>query len=295
MKPTILTCAVTGASPMRANNPAIPYTPAEIAQEVIGAAKAGATIAHVHVRDPETGKPSMELAYYRETVERIRDSGVDIIINLTAGPGGRFTPSFDGQIGIDPDTDFHSPERRVEHVIELKPEMCTLDLNTNLRANGTSITLNLLSHTARMAELIQQAGVKPELEVFNAGDINHANELIRTGALKGRQLFQLVLGVKYSAPSTILMMQALKSLLPPDAEWAGFGISRLAFPMMAQSVLLGGHARTGFEDNIYLSRGVLAPNNAVLVERARRIIEDLGQVVATPDEGREILGLTKRG
>jgi uncharacterized protein (DUF849 family) len=262
---------------------------------VIEAAKAGASIAHIHVRHPETGKPSMELAHYRETVERVRESGVDIIINLTAGPGGRLEPLLDNPGQSGPGSDICLPEDRVEHVLELKPEMCTLDLNTNLRPNGRAVTINLLDHTARMAQLIQEAGVKPELEVFNPGDINHANELIRTGVLKGPQMFQLVLGVKYTAPSTTLMMQAMLSLLPPDAEWAAFGISRLAFPMLAQSVLLGGHARTGFEDNIYLSRGVLAPSNAALVERAKRIIEDIGQVVATPDEAREILGLPKRG
>lgn len=291
MKPTILTCAIVGASPMRKNNPAIPYTPAEIAGQVIEAAKAGASIAHVHVRNPETGAPSMEVKYYRETVERIRESGIDIVLNLTAGPGGRFEPIVGQPSVAGPLSTMTSPDRRVEHVLELKPEICTIDLNTTLAANGKAVTINFADHITRMAELIQAEGVKPELEAFCPSDLVLADDLIAKGVFTGPQMFQLVLGVKYGAPATTQMMQAMLAMLPAGSEWAGFGISRLAFPMLAQSVILGGHARMGFEDNIYMERGKLAPGNGALIEKAARMVEDLGQTIATPAETREILGL----
>lgn len=291
MKPTILTCAVVGSGPTRKDNPAIPYTPAEIAASTIEAAKAGATIAHIHVRHPETGAPSMELEYYRETVERIRDSGTDIILNLTTGPGARFDPREDDPTMPGPRTNLTSPERRCEHVLALKPEMCTLDLDTMLSRNA--VTINLPRHVARIAELVQAAGVKPEIEVFNVGDIVLALDLFKDGVLKGPQLFQMVLGVKYGVPATTAIIDAMRAMLPPDSEWACFGIGRMAYPMLAQSFILGGHARVGFEDNIYLEKGKLAPSNAALVEKAVRVIGDLGGAVATPNEARAILGLGK--
>ncbi len=293
MKPTILTCSVVGAQPLRKDNPAIPYSPAEIAAQVLEAAQAGASIAHIHVRDPETGSPSMEVKHYREVVERVRDSKVDIVINLTAGMGGRFEPIQDKPWEAGPLTNITSPERRCEHVCELKPEICSLDLNTILAGGGKTVTINLMEHVVRIAELVQAEGVKPEIEVFGPADIVLAHDLIARGVLKGPQLFQMVLGIKYGAPASTQMMQAMQAMLPADSEWAAFGISRLAYPMMAQSVLLGGHARMGFEDNIYLKRGVLAPGNGALVEKAVRMIDDLGGTVATPAEAREILGLKK--
>lgn len=293
MKPTILTCAVVGSGPTRKDNPAIPYTPAEIAASTVEAAKAGASVAHIHVRHPDTGAASMELKYYRETVERIRDSGTDIILNLTTGPGARFDPREDEPTLPGPRTNLTSPERRCEHVVELKPEMCTLDLDTMLSRNA--VTINLPKHVARIAELVQAAGVKPEIEVFNPGDIVLALDLIKEGVLKGPQLFQMVLGVKYGAPPQTSMIEAMRAMLPPDSEWAAFGIGRMAYPMLAQSFLLGGHARVGFEDNIYLEKGKLAPGNGALVEKAVRVINDLGGTVATPAEARELLGLKKKG
>lgn len=291
MKPTILTCAVVGSGPMRKDNPAIPYTPAEIAAATVEAAKAGASIAHIHVRHPETGAPSMELEYYRETVKHIRASGADIILNLTTGPGARFDPREDEPTMPGPRTNLTSPERRCQHVVELKPEMCTLDLDTMLSRNA--VTINLPKHAARIAELVQAAGVKPEIEVFNPGDIVLAHDLIKDGVLKGPQLFQMVLGVKYGVPAQTSMIEAMREMLPQGSEWAAFGIGRMQYPMMAQSFLLGGHARVGFEDNIYLEKGKLASGNGALVEKAVRIIRDLGGTVATPDEAREILELKK--
>jgi uncharacterized protein (DUF849 family) len=292
MKPTILTCSVVGAGPLRKDNPAIPYTPAEIAAETIAAAKAGAAVVHVHVRDPESGAPSMELAHYRETVERIRDSGVDIILNLTAGMGAKYQPSRDNPAVGGPDTIMASAEKRCEHVLELKPEMCTLDLHTLLGRGA--VTMNLPDNIKGIAKLVQAVGVKPELEVFGPGDLVLAADLISEGVFKGPLLFQMVLGVKYGAPATAEVVQAMRALLPKDAEWAAFGIGRTAYPMLAQSFLFGGHARIGFEDNIYLERGKLAPGNGALIQKAVRIINDLGGAVATPNEARAILGLKQR-
>ncbi len=191
-----------------------------------------------------------------------------------------------------PRTNLTSPERRCEHVVELKPEMCTLDLDTMLSRNA--VTINLPKHVTRIAELVQAVGVKPEIEVFNPGDIVLALDLIKDGVLKGPQLFQMVLGVKYGAPPQTSMIEAMRAMLPAGSEWACFGIGRMAYPMLAQSFLLGGHARVGFEDNIYLEKGKLAPSNASLVEKAVRVIADLGGTVATPAEARAMLGLTKR-
>ena len=295
MKPTILTCSVVGAGPLRKDNPAIPYSPAEIAHQAVEAANAGASVVHLHVRDPETGAPSIEFKHYKEVVDRIRDAAVDVIINLTTGPGARLQPKPDSPREAGPLTNIILPEQRCEHVCELKPEICSLDLNTLLGRTGTTATINLTEHITRIAELVQAEGVKPELEVFGPGDIVLAQDLMASGVLKGRQLFQMVLGTKYGAPASTQMMQAMQAMLPEDSEWAAFGIGRLAYPMLAQSVLLGGHARMGFEDNIYMKRGVLAPGNGPMIEKAARMIEDLGGTVATPTEARDILGLKKLG
>jgi uncharacterized protein (DUF849 family) len=294
MKPTILSCAVTGSHTTREHNATLPVTPAEIADDCIAAAKAGAAICHIHVRDPDTGRPSMELAYYREVVKRIRESDTDLIINLTTGPGGRFMPSDDDPKVAAPGTMLTTPERRVEHVVELEPEICSLDLNTMWFGNGAVI--NTPRNIRIMAEGIYAAGVKPELEVFDSGDIQLAHELIKDGTLREPTLFQIVTGVKYGfSPGSETMLYA-KSLLPANAEWAAFGASRWAFPMLAQAFLLGGHCRIGMEDAVFLERGVKCKGNRDLVEKGVRIIRELGGQVASVEEARGILGLpSKRG
>ncbi len=292
MKPTILSCAVTGSFTTRAHNPALPVTPAEIAGAAIGAAKAGAAICHIHVRDPESGTPSMELAYYRDVVERIRASDCDLIINLTTGPGGRFIPSDDEPARAAPGTKLTTAEIRSEHVVELKPEICSLDLNTMWFGGGAVI--NSPQSLKTMAGRIYAAGVKPELEVFDTGDIKLAQALIGDGTLKTPALYQLVMGVDYGMAATPQSLAHARSLLPPGSEWAAFGASRMAFPMLAQAYLLGGHCRIGMEDTVYLAKGVKTPDNAALVEKAVRIIEDLGGTIAKVEEAREILGLPAR-
>ncbi|HEX2336755.1 MAG TPA: 3-keto-5-aminohexanoate cleavage protein [Hyphomicrobiaceae bacterium] len=292
MKPTILTCAVTGTFPTREHNPALPVTPAEIADACIGAAKAGAAICHIHVREPDTGRPSMKIEYYREVVQRIRGCDTDLIINLTCGPGGRFIPSDDDPAKPAPGTLFKTPEIRTEHIVELKPEMCTLDLNTMWFGGGAVI--NTPRNLRIMAERMYAAGVKPELEVFDTGDLVMAQDLLSEGTLKLPALFQIVTGIKYGMPSTPEAMLLAKSLLPKNCEWAAFGPGRYAFPMLAQAFILGGHCRIGMEDTVHLARGTPTPSNAALVEKAVRIIGELGGKLATVGEARSLLGLPAR-
>ena len=286
---TIITCAVTGNITRPEQHPHLPITPAQIAAAAIGAAKAGAAIAHIHVRDPETGVPSMALEHYREVVERIRESGTDLIINLTTGPGGRFIPSDHDPKVAAPGSTLMRPEERVAHVVALRPELCSLDLNTMWF--GASVVINTPRNVTIMAEAIRAAGVKPELEVFDSGDIQLAHQLLESGVLPRPALFQVVLGIRNGFPATPETLLYARSLLPADAQWAAMGTGRMEFPIVAQACLLGGHVRVGLEDNLYLSKGVLAPSNAALVERAVTIVELLGGEVASPAEARAILGL----
>ena len=291
MKPTILTCAVTGTFPTRAHNSALPVTPEEIANACIGAAKAGAAICHIHVRDPETGVPSMKLEYYREVVKRIKTSGTDLIINLTCGPGGRYMPSDSDPAVAGPGTNLKNAEIRTEHIVELKPEICTLDLNTNWFGNGAVI--NEPRSIKRMAERMYAAGSKPEIEVFDSGDLVLAADLVADGTLRAPQLFQIVTGIKYGFPSTPEAMLLAKSMLPKDCEWAGFGAGRHAFTMMAQAYILGGHCRIGMEDTVHLAKATPAPSNAALVEKSVAILRALGAQIATVSEARQLLQLSK--
>ena len=236
--------------------------------------------------------PSMKLEYYREVMQRIRASGTDLIINLTTGPGGRFIPSDDEPAKAAPGTLLTTPEIRTEHVVELKPEICTLDLNTMWFGGGAVI--NAPRNLRIMAERMYAAGVKPEIEAFDTGDLVMAQDLIADGTIKLPALFQIVTGVKYGMPSTPETMQLAKSLLPKDCEWAAFGAGRHAFTMLAQAFILGGHCRIGMEDTVHLSRGVPAPSNAALVEKAVTIIENLGGKIATVEEARSILQLKPR-
>jgi uncharacterized protein (DUF849 family) len=287
-RPTILTVAITGNQTTVDQNLALPVTPKQIAKSTIEAANAGAAVSHIHVRYPD-GRPSMEMDHYREAVERIRDSGCDILINLTTGPGQRFVPSRSEPSLPAPGTTLMPPEDRVAHVLELRPDICTLDLNTMW--SGDSAVINAPWSISRMAGLILEAGVKPELELFDSGDIHLAHKLLAEGVLPEPVMLQVVTGVSFGFAATPETLVYARSLLPPDAIWAAFGIGRMAFPMLAQSWILGGHVRIGMEDMVSISRGVLAPDNASLVQKASRIITDLGGTLATPLEARAILGL----
>jgi uncharacterized protein (DUF849 family) len=288
---TIISCAVTGNITTLENHPGLPCTPEQIAKACIDAAKAGAAIVHIHVRYPD-GRPSMELGHYRETVERIRDSGTDVIINLTTGPGQRFIPSKDDPKLAAPGTTLTNPERRVEHVVALKPDICSLDFNTMY--SGSSVVINTPHNLRIMAKLIREAGTKPELECFDSGDIQLAKDLLADGTLPPDPFFQVVLGIKYGAAANPATMAYLISQLPPGATWSGFGIGRWEYPMLAQAWLLGGHVRVGLEDNVYIRKGVLAPDNAALVTKAAEMIDALGGQVASVAEARSILRLPSR-
>jgi uncharacterized protein (DUF849 family) len=289
-RPVIITAALTGGADSTGHSPHVPVTPAEIAAEALAARAAGAAIVHIHVRHPETGKPSREAALYRDVVARIREAGSDVLINLTTGPGAGFAPD-----EADPNRNalprgMAGPEERVAHVLELRPDICSLDVAT--MNFGPRAFVNVPAHLERMAALIREAGVKPELEIFDLGHARLAADMVRRGLFAAPPWFQLCLGIAWGAPATAEGMLALKCLVPEGAVWSAFGISRAQFPMVAQAVVLGGHVRVGLEDNLYLARGELAPGNAPLVARAARIITELGERVATPAEARSLLGLT---
>ena len=290
--PTIITCALTGSADTAGKNPAVPVTPEEIATSGIEAARAGAAIIHIHVRDPETRLGSMNVGYYREVVERVRNSGIDVVLNLTTGPGARFVPGDPDPKTAGPGSTITTPERRVEHILALRPEICSLDMGS--MNFGPHVFANIPAHLSKMAAHIREAGVKPELEVFEAGHIQLAAKMVADGAFDAPQLFQIVLGVPWGAPSTPEAMLFMRNLLPPGAIWAGFGIGRAEFPFVALAAMLGGHCRVGLEDNLYLEKGVLAPSNAALVEKAVRVLEVTGATVATSAQAREILGLRGR-
>ncbi|EEG06798.1 BKACE family enzyme [Pseudogulbenkiania ferrooxidans] len=291
----IVTCAVTGAGDTVGKHPAIPVTPRQIADAAIEAACAGATVVHCHVRNPDTGKPSRDPKLYRELVDRIRSSGVDMILNLTAGMGG------DLEIGagekpmeFGPGTDLVGGLERLIHVEELLPEICTLDCGTLNFGDGDYIYVSTPAQLRAGARRIQELGVKPELEVFDTGHLWFAKQLLKEGLLDDAPLFQLCLGIPWGAPADTTTMKAMVDNLPPGANWASFGIGRMQMPMVAQAVLLGGNVRVGLEDNLYLDRGVFASNGS-LVERAIDLVQKLGARTLTPEEGRQKLGLKKRG
>ena len=291
-RPVIGTCAITGGGDTTGKNPAVPITPEQIATSALDAAAAGAAIVHLHVRDPKTGKPSTEFDLYREAVERIRAANGDVIVNLTTGPGARFIPSKENPSVGGPGSSLMTPEARVQHVVKLKPEICSLDIAT--MNFGEFAFVNIPDHIRTMAKAVAETGVLPELEAFDVGHLRLALHLLEAGAIKQPVFFQICLGVPWGAPANTVTMMFMRNMLPKDCNWTGFGIGPQQFPMVAQSVLLGGHARVGLEDNLYIERGVLAPSNAALVEKAVKILDALDAAPATPAQARKILGLTAK-
>ena len=288
----IITCAVTGAGDTTGRSDKVPVTPEQIADAAIKAARAGAAIAHIHVRDPKTGQGSRDVGLFRETVERVRESNVDVIINLTAGMGGDWAPSEEDPSMPGPGTDMVGPEERLAHVVECMPEICSLDCGAMIFGNANDLYLNTPAYLRKMAEMTQQLGVKPELEVFDLGQIRLARSLVDEGLIDAPPMFQICLGIPWGAGADTETMVAMKQALPDNAVWAGFGISRMQMPMVAQAMVLGGNVRVGLEDNIYLDRGVLATNGQ-LVQRAVEIINRLGGRALSADEARAKIGLKK--
>lgn len=287
---TIITCALTGAAELRpGSHENVPITPEQIANEALAAAEAGASIVHIHVRDPKSGRASAEGALYAEVVQRIRDKNKKLLLNLTTGLGASVVLSMDETPVLAEGTHLMGPKERVAHVVKLKPEICTLDVVTFNYANVAQV--NLPSHLRAMASAIGGAGVLPEVEVFDSGNVRQALDMRAKGDLPRNAIFQFCLGIPWGAPATAESIIMMRGMLPPDTIWAAFGIAQHQFPIVALSALLGGHVRVGLEDNLYIQRGVLSPGNAPLVERAVKILEDLNLEVATPDDAREILAL----
>jgi uncharacterized protein (DUF849 family) len=289
----IVTCALTGAGDTVGRHPGVPVTPRQIADAAIEAARAGAAIAHIHVRNPETGKFSRDVDLYRQTVELIRESGVDVIINLTAGMGGDFELGDGDPKMAGPNTDLVGPLERLAHVEALLPEICTLDCGTLNFGDGNMIYISTPDYLRAGAKRIQELGVKPELEIFDTGHLWFAKQMLAEGLMDAPPMFQFCLGIPWGAPADTVSMKAMADNLPAGAVWAGFGIGRSQMPMVAQAVLLGGHVRVGLEDNLYLGRGVLA-SNGQLVEKAVKMIELMGARTVTPAEARKKLGLKAR-
>jgi len=288
----IVTCAVTGAGDTVGKHPGVPVTPEQIANAAIEAAKAGAAVAHIHVRDPDTGLGSRDPELFKEVVDRIRASDTDVVLNLTAGMGGDWVPSAEDPAMPGPGTDMINAFERLAHVEGLLPEICSLDCGTLNFGNDETIYIATPPTLRKMAELTREWGVKPEMEVFELGHIRFARQMISEGLIADPPMFQICLGIPWGADHNIDTMKAMKDQLPPEASWAGFGISRMQMPMAAAAVIMGGNVRVGLEDNLYLDRGVLA-TNAQLVERSIEIIERLGARALTPAEAREKLNLRR--
>lgn len=284
----IISCAVTGAGDTVGKHPAIPVTPEQIANACVEAAQAGAAIAHVHVRDPETGGISHSTAQFREVHDRVRASGTDVILNFTSGGGGDWTPSAADPTRGGEGTDIQTPAERHDPVAAAKPELCTLDCGSYNFADA--LYLNTMPWLREHAKLIQDSGVKPELECFDLGHVRIAKQLIAEGLIDAPTLFQLCMGVPWGAEADTESLLAMRNQLPDGANWAAFGVGRMQMPMVAQSVLLGGNARVGLEDNLYLEKGVFASNGS-LVEKAVTLVSQLGASVQTPSEARQTLGL----
>ncbi|NEC13909.1 3-keto-5-aminohexanoate cleavage protein [Streptomyces sp. SID8014] len=289
----IITCALTGAGDTVRKSPHVPVTPEQIARNAVEAAAAGAAVVHIHVRDPETGDPSRDPKLYREVVERIKETGTDVVINLTAGMGGDLVIDPDDPLTHFPGTDLVGGLERLPHVEDLLPDICTLDCGSLNFGDGSNLYVSTPDMLRAGARRIQELGVRPELEIFDTGQLWFAKQLLAEGLLDDPTVFQLCMGVPWGAPADPGVLQSMVNMLPDGARWASFALGRMQMPWVAQSILLGGHVRVGLEDNLYLGKGNKA-TNAQLVERAVTLTESIGARVATPDEARATLGLKKR-
>jgi len=290
-----ITCAVTGAGDTTGKSDKVPVTPKQIAESAIEAAKAGAAIVHIHVRDPATGKGARDPKLYAEVADRIRSSGTDVILNLTAGMGGDLVlGGTEAPLPLNAaGTDMAGAQARLAHVEQILPEICTLDCGSmNFAAGGDYVMVNTPDTLRAMAKQVQALGVKPELEVFDTGHLVFVKEMARDGLLDDPVLIQLCTGIPYGAPDDPATLMAMVNQLPPGAVFSTFSIGRMQLPFVAMAALVGGNVRVGLEDNIYLSRGTLA-SNGELVERAVRILESMNVRILGPDEVREKLSLRR--
>lgn len=292
----IVTAALTGAGDTVGKSEHVPVSPEQIAADAVAAARAGAAVVHIHVRDIDTGAGSRDVSLYREAVCRIRESDVDVIVNLTAGMGGDLFLDQEDPLKPVDGTDLVNATERLPHVEQLLPDICTQDCGSLNFGEGSQLYVSTPDMLRTGLRRIQELGVKPELEIFDTGQLWLTTKLIEEGLIDAPPLFQLCMGIPYGAPANPELLQTMVNMLPEGAQWASFAIGRNQLPWVAQSALLGGHVRVGLEDNLYLAKGLKA-TNAQLVERAVSIVEGLGGTVATPDEARAQLELkgTDRG
>ena len=293
-KDVFITCAVTGSGATQDRSPHVPRSPKQIADSAIDAAKAGAAIVHCHVRDPETGAPSRDLALYREVTDRIRDAAVDVVLNLTAGMGGDIVfGGTDAPLPVAAGTDMVGAEERVAHVAECRPEICTLDCGTMNFAEADYVMTNTPGMLQAMGRMMTALGVKPEIEAFDTGHLWYAKQLVADGVLDAPALVQLCMGVPWGAPDDLNTFMAMVNNVPDDWTFSAFALGRNQMAYAAAAVLAGGNVRVGLEDNLWLEKGVLA-TNAQLVERAMGVVEGMGARIIGAAEVREKLGLTKQ-
>ena len=285
------TCAVTGAGDTVDKHPAIPVTPEQVANAAIEAADAGAAIVHIHVRDPKTGAGSRDIELFRQSVDRVRASGRDVLINLTAGMGGDLVVDDDDPATPAPCSDLVNAQTLMAHVEALRPDIASLDCGSINFSDDNVIYVQTPNMLRTMATRYREIGVKPELEVFDLGHLRFANQMVQEGLLDDPPMYQICLGIPWGADATTATMATMASQVPAHAVWSGFGISRMQMPMVAQAMLLGGNVRVGLEDTLYLERGVHA-SNGELVSKAIRIIKELGGRACAVDEARHKLGLS---
>jgi uncharacterized protein (DUF849 family) len=289
-----ITCAITGSGSTQNRSKEVPRSPKEIAESAISAAEAGAAIVHCHVRDPDTGVPSRDPKLYRELTDRIRDSKVDVVLNLTAGMGGDIVfgpPS--APLPLHASTDMGSAESRIEPIAECLPEICTLDCGTMNFAEADYVMTNTPGMLRAMASMMTELGVKPEIEAFDTGHLWFSKELAKEGIITDPVLVQLCMGIPWGAPNDLNTYMAMVNNIPSSWNWSSFSIGRHQMPYVAASILAGGNVRVGLEDNLWLEKGVLASNEA-LVRKAAGIIEAMGSQIMGPEMVRSQLGLTKQ-
>ena len=295
IKPNIfITCAITGSGSTQDLSSNVPRSPKQIADSAIAAAKAGAAVVHCHVRDPKTGVPSRDPRLYRELTERIRDSKTDVILNLTAGMGGdMFFGPPSAPLPLKNETDMGSAESRMEPIADCLPEICTLDCGSMNFGEGDYVMTNTPDMLRTMGSMMTALGIKPEIEAFETGHLWFAKQLVKEGVIESPALVQLCMGIPWGAPNDLNTYMAMVNNIPSDWHWSSFSISRDQMPYVAASVLAGGNVRVGLEDNIWLEKGVLATNES-LVKKATTIIEAMGSTLMSPQQVRDLLGLTKR-
>ncbi|MCP3909808.1 MAG: 3-keto-5-aminohexanoate cleavage protein [Actinomycetia bacterium] len=286
----IITCAITGAGDTAAKHPELPITPEQISTSALGAADAGAAIVHIHVRDPETGAGTRDVDLYRQVVEQVRAANTDVIINLTGGMGGDVMLGDPNPLDFQPGTDLVGGLERLAHVEALTPDICSLDCGSLNFGEGHALYVSTPDMLRDMAKRVRELGVKPELEVFDTGNLWFASQMVDEGLIDDPPWIQLCTGIPYGMPNDVGLLSSLINLVPANAQWTSFGISSMQIPWVAQSVLLGGHVRVGLEDNLYLERGVFA-SNADLVDRAAQMVTLMGGRIQGPDQARTTLGL----